>query len=429
MEVGREHWLRLDADISSKFCQDGGDLFALVNGGSGPGLGEFMRRVTGRAVPHSEQQRSALASHAQPSTSPETHTRWERLCRRLVLATLRVQQSPSINWSGDWQDFDLSLERIGMPEWVSPDATGCSYNQMCAAVEALAHFHNHFAQTSKLDAHPWIPVTPLQLSCVPSVQAHYVSTFQSLRDYLSGAFSSETFTACERLCTCYPELLNRMAQPPLTLLHGQFQPACVRFSVRSGKPAVAAVDWRFVCRGRGAYDFALFLALGVSAEERREHERELVELYLQATGKASAFGFVPQPVRIAFEDEVRAALLLGLAHHLMRDAGSLSLAEPGRSSDAARLRMERLGVAVDDWDSILLVGGFESTRKPKRLGGARAKKKPRRPKPRARGRSSSKGRSASKDRRPSLSPPRVARGKGASNSKSPSATRRKAAHV
>lgn len=45
---------------------------------------------------------------------------------------------------------------------------------------------------------------------------------------------------------------------------------------------VAAFDWQFCCKARGAYDLAYFLGLACPPEVRRDREKGLIKTYAEA---------------------------------------------------------------------------------------------------------------------------------------------------
>ncbi|KAH8066681.1 ecdysteroid kinase [Aureococcus anophagefferens] len=64
----------------------------------------------------------------------------------------------------------------------------------------------------------------------------------------------------------YASLTRRLAEPPLTLLHGDFRAA--NLMVDEGG-AVVVYDWQFAALGNGGYDLAYFVALSAPVDERR----------------------------------------------------------------------------------------------------------------------------------------------------------------
>jgi len=156
---------------------------------------------------------------------------------------------------------------------------------------------------------------------------------------------------------------KELLQPPITLLHGNFHPGILKFSVASIPPAVAAYDWQFVCRGRAGYDFAMFLALFSPPHVRREYEMELMMRYLLAR---DSYG---SAARCAFKEEVRAGLLVAFVFYFLQKSCML-----GTSSGEAVMRhIEWFGVAIDDWSCEDCVGGTDSPKAAKLKRGYKKK--------------------------------------------------------
>eukprot|EP00931_Biecheleriopsis_adriatica_P034359 TRINITY_DN19852_c0_g4_i1.p1 TRINITY_DN19852_c0_g4~~TRINITY_DN19852_c0_g4_i1.p1 ORF type:complete len:761 (+),score=142.94 TRINITY_DN19852_c0_g4_i1:95-2284(+) len=308
--------------------------------------------------------------------SSDREGRWLVIVQQLLRGRhLRVPQCYASYWVKDgdeaWRSFLLVLERLAEPEWLPVDPfVGCSDIQARSAVEALGATHRDFKARRLLDAHDWLPLTPLDLERPYIVHKQFTNCLQdllensSLRDVLSPVM----LEICERLTDIESfgsKALGRLAKPPLTLLHGDFQPGMkktalawsgLRFT-RTEPPAVAALDWQWVCRGRGAYDLATFMALAVSVEERREWEPWMLMLYGEAAGGRGGVA-----ARAEFDDDIRAGFLAVLVLFLLRNAGTLVAADyevDPRTRAAVLLGVERLSIAIEDWDAMKVLGGSE----------------------------------------------------------------------
>ncbi len=73
--------------------------------------------------------------------------------------------------------------------------------------------------------------------------------------------------------------IKTVSQGPLTLLHGDAHVGNT-YALPSGE--FGFLDWACVRRGNWAFDLGYFLVSSLDVATRREHERELVELYRQA---------------------------------------------------------------------------------------------------------------------------------------------------
>ncbi len=102
------------------------------------------------------------------------------------------------------------------------------------------------------------------------------------------------------------------------------------------------VDWQLVQRGPWFIDVGYHIASALSVEDRRRHEGDLVEGYLQALVRAG--GERPS------EEEVRIGLCCGMVYGFFLWGITLKV-EPAITA----VRLERLGGAVADHDALSVV--------------------------------------------------------------------------
>eukprot|EP00927_Polykrikos_kofoidii_P066199 TRINITY_DN61843_c0_g1_i1.p1 TRINITY_DN61843_c0_g1~~TRINITY_DN61843_c0_g1_i1.p1 ORF type:complete len:690 (+),score=74.83 TRINITY_DN61843_c0_g1_i1:89-2158(+) len=322
------------------------------------------------------------AEVAAETTSNEQH--WITLARKLRSRGLRIPRCFCSHLGSDWASYVLVLENLASPLWVRsggeeapsvgsdgvPQTRSCLPEQAFAAAEALARFHATFGVEGKLAGCTWLPLLPHDAGQSTWLQEKYGVCFELLRDLLVQVLPQDAFNVCDSLKSRFAEILSRVSQEPATLLHGDFRPGRLRFSAASTSPSVVAYDWRFVCRGRGSYDYASLLGFCAAPHARREMENEMLERYMWASGKFDQ-GVGNQAltlwrddadsrgaVRDAFVEEVRAGLLLVFAFWVVRNAGPLEhVAENGGGAGTAALRsVAWLGAAIEDWDCASLLG-------------------------------------------------------------------------
>merc|ERR1712110_1199814 len=130
------------------------------------------------------------------------------------------------------------------------------------------------------------------------------------------------------------------------------RPECFQFSTAvDWSPSVATADWRFVCRGRGAFDFAAFLGLCLDPAARRSHEYGLIERYLQAgailensSGNKQLMsiwsgGGGGEDKKAELHKDLRAGFLVNFAFFIVRHCASLEgLAASSNNPCAAAAR-------------------------------------------------------------------------------------------
>ncbi len=80
-----------------------------------------------------------------------------------------------------------------------------------------------------------------------------------------------------RLGEHLPHVLDRLASPPWTLVHGDYQLNNIFYGPDGGIRAVA--DWQVIVRARGAMDVSHFLVRSLDPASRRAVEARLVDEY------------------------------------------------------------------------------------------------------------------------------------------------------
>jgi thiamine kinase-like enzyme len=68
-------------------------------------------------------------------------------------------------------------------------------------------------------------------------------------------------------------------EPPLTVIHHDFQADNLLFGRASDSVPLVVIDWQMLVRGRGPVDLAHLLSGSMDPEDRRRHELQLVTRY------------------------------------------------------------------------------------------------------------------------------------------------------
>lgn len=152
--------------------------------------------------------------------------------------------------------------------------------------------------------------------------------------------------------------LELTAEGPLTLLHGEPHIGNV---YRTGAGRMGITDWQLVMRGSWAYDVAYAIVTGLTVEDRRAWERDLLGSYL---GRLTATGVAAPD----FDDAWLAYRQQTLWPYFGRLlATGRSLVQPRFPPDPSNFGMlERAANAVLDLDALGAVLGA-----PRRLGQGR----------------------------------------------------------
>ena len=181
---------------------------------------------------------------------------------------------------GEWDeatgDFALVLEDMA-PAEQGNQVTGCTPEMALAAVDELAGLHAPRWDDPTLDELDWLgrrssaddvnTVVGLWAMFLPGFLATYSGHLDQPQLDLLGAFG-------QRL---EPWMGDRTG--PKTVTHGDYRLDNLLFGDGTTAPTVTAVDWQTPGHGPPAADLAYFCGAGLLPDERRTHDRALVDAY------------------------------------------------------------------------------------------------------------------------------------------------------
>jgi hypothetical protein len=272
---------------------------------------------------------------------------------------LKTPRTHLASWDAESNDFTLVLERLPLDE-AAPAADATAVGRVSAALRDLGRMHAHFHGSAQLArAESWLPLTAVHVEHAPMIEQHYAMTWQVVR----AAYAAElaglpgVVEFGDGLCASYGRLTARLAQPPRTLLHGDFrlENLHVRAAAAGGEQPfeVCAYDWQFCCAGRPAYDVAYLMGTALPPDARRAAESELRAAYWQGRRERSA---ADDGERMGgddgFEDDLRAAVALAFASFVI---GAATNGSEQRATHATALT--RLAQTALDWDARRLLCG------------------------------------------------------------------------
>jgi aminoglycoside phosphotransferase (APT) family kinase protein len=143
-------------------------------------------------------------------------------------------------------------------------------SQVFDGLRLLATLHNMMTEVA------WLSATPYFRPMVSGLLApeHWDAHIGSLDSpAVAAALPDRT-----RLATAFERLWAGEDNRPHALIHGDANLTNVCLDIE-GTPTF--VDWQFVCRGDAAHDVALFVIGALDIENRRTHERALLQEYLK----------------------------------------------------------------------------------------------------------------------------------------------------
>ena len=170
--------------------------------------------------------------------------------------------------------FALLLEDMG-PARGGNQLAGCDLADAEAAMTQAAALHGPRWCDASLRDHQFLDTSASRdfvLRVFPDCLAEFHRRYD---DVLEPEFMA--------ICDRYGAVIARATAPPpstFTLTHGDFRLDNMLFDAKGGTVPLAVLDWQSTAIGLGAVDVAYFMGMALPVALRRQHERHLLEYYL-----------------------------------------------------------------------------------------------------------------------------------------------------
>jgi hypothetical protein len=233
-------------------------------------------------------------------------------------------------------DFVLLLDDMTGSTMIDQLA-GCPVDRAAELLGALAALHAHHWDEAGLEGAPWLTRfgdSALADELVGAVR----SCWPTVRDRFGPDLDPDVVALGDGLADRLPEVARALSQPPVTLSHGDVRLDNVFFRA----DGVRLCDWQLTGRARGMRDVAYFLTQSLTLETRAEHERALVDGYLERLADLG----VDVPATAEIWDAYRQGTILGFAYAVVA-SGGLDQDDP-RSAAIPRAMLERATQAMID---------------------------------------------------------------------------------
>ncbi len=250
----------------------------------------------------------------------------------------------------DGNDFVLLMEDLSGYR-LGDQVEGCDLEESRMGMVWLGRHHASF----------WDRVEDPTLDFLPYVAPSYSSEgleqgcrqgWDVMVDVFGDVLPDHIRAMKDEYLAAVPNLFAWMSTPPLTVVHGDFRMDNLFFGAGPDDEPLVAVDWQGTLRGRACQDIGYFMSGSVRTEVRREHERELIELW---HGQLTEQGVTGYSTDDAWEDYRRGVLYVWIIAVVI--AGTLDPTnERGLRWMAEMLR--RSVAAIDDLDLIDLLDEF-----------------------------------------------------------------------
>lgn len=211
---------------------------------------------------------------------------------------------------------------------------GCSYAEAKRTLGALASLHATYWDYSDEDQNLWLPYTTVGLHNAEPVQNAFRAAWKLYEQ--SGEVSQLTARLINQAVDTYPDLLQSLSTPPVSIIHGDFRLDNLFFSANG---EVTAIDWQFTAKARGIYDVAYFLTLSMAEELEQSELLSLLSFY---NSKLQQLGTPGYPFQDLVEDYA-SSVFLTFAVFVIGVIGS----PPGRMAEVHKSGLSRAIRAIE----------------------------------------------------------------------------------
>ncbi len=263
---------------------------------------------------------------------------------RHIADTVAIRSPKCVSAEYDPADgtFALLLEDL-TPARPGNQLTGCGLADAERAMEQAAALHGPRWNDATLRDHTFLDTSGAR-DFVIKVFPDCLAEFHRRYD---GVLEPEYMAVCDRYGALIGQAYNHQSAN-FTLTHGDFRLDNMLFDARGGEVPLAVLDWQSPAIGIGAVDVAYFMGLALSIEDRRRHERHLLDLYLE---HLRSYGVKDYDYTALYRD-YRLTLLSGVSTAVFASA-STKRTERG---DAMFLAMARGGCAqAIDCDALAMI--------------------------------------------------------------------------
>ncbi len=266
---------------------------------------------------------------------------YDRIASRIELRTPRPYYS---GFDPDTGDFVLLLEDLA-PARAGDQLAGCSAEEAALAVREIARFHAGWWEATDHAELDWMRNAD---SGSGRLERLYQRSWARLMADAEDALPGPLPEVGERLSRNVAAVRSLTAQPPQTLVHGDFRLDNMFFDLLDGT-AFAAVDWQLFRRGRGVFDVAWFISGCLSPGTRRSSEQDLLNLYVSTLARHGATGYSLERCVEDYRLSLLSCLTLGVV------AAAAAERDTDRGVALFEALMSRMASAIEDHNAIELM--------------------------------------------------------------------------
>lgn len=257
---------------------------------------------------------------------------------------VRVPQCASADVDESCVESHLLLEDM-TPCGQGDQLTGCTLAEAEAVIDQAARLHGPRWQDPRLANLPWLTVNAAARRPGPEI---FDRVFAGFRERYADRIEDEILAVGTGFFRNVDVYHRAQRSGPQTVTHGDFRPDNILFRGQGGRVPVTIVDWQTVDVGAPMVDVAYFIGGALSTEDRRAHERPLLERYLEELRRHGVTGY-------SFADCWRDYRRCSLQNYLMGVGAAMSVKQTERGDQMFISMVRSAGYHALDLDAVGLL--------------------------------------------------------------------------
>lgn len=244
----------------------------------------------------------------------------------------------------DTHAFVLMMEDLA-PAAQGDQLTGCNVDQAAIAMDEIAKLHGPRWGDTRLDDVDWLSGSKKASSLLD--QELYTFFWNGFKERYAERLTKQEVDLGEEFSTHFDRYVAGY-DGPRCVTHGDYRLDNMMFGTAEGGYPLAVVDWQTVGYGPGASDVSYFIGAGLLTEDRRDHERTLVQQYHEGL---CAFGVDDYTFDKLWSDYRR----FSFSGYVMAVIASMIVGRTERGDDMFMAMAKRHAQQAFDHDALALV--------------------------------------------------------------------------
>ncbi len=274
---------------------------------------------------------------------------------------LPVPACYAAEYDSDSGDFvlllqDLSAARLGSWEF-DP------VSDIKTALPQLAKIHAQFWGDSGLNHYKWI-VESTKTPISEVIRAEWSNNLAQVKSDHRNQWPDHIWQTCDKIETHWDSIMQYMDQGTHTLVHTDSHLGQMFFPTEE-LPRYYLFDWQYPCKALAAEDVAHLIVNGLSVEDRREHEAELIDLYFESLCRHGVTGTSRE--ELWFQCKLSLMWLILMDFRSITDPDLLKIMQAEAEADNESWQdwiFGLFGPTIEDWDLSGIIGQAVKQAKP-----------------------------------------------------------------